>query len=347
MIFIIPLAVQWWNVWWPGSEPGGGGYIVQRMLSAKNENHAVGAALFFNVMNYALRPWPWFIVGLASIIVFPQLADIRTAFPNVDPSLVGHDMAYPAMMTVIPSGWYGLTVASLMGALFSTLAAHINMGASYIVNDFYRRFVRPKAGERELVFAGRAASVALIVTACAMAPLMKSARVAMDLTMLIGAGTGPIFLLRWFWMRVNAWSEVAGMVSSFLAAAFLLFVWPACGGAPLADWVQLLVVIGFTTVSWLAVTFLTSPTDAETLARFRETVRARGRDVGRGVLCMFLASVAIFAFMYAVGAWIYGWWMKAAVTTAVSALVFGLLAFILRARARPSCAEGPKMVSSC
>ena len=142
MIFIIPLAVQWWNVWWPGSEPGGGGYIVQRMLSAKNENHAVGAALFFNVMNYALRPWPWFIVGLASIIVFPQLADIQAAFPKVDPKLVGHDMAYPAMMTVIPSGWYGLTVASLMGALFSTLAAHINMGASYIVNDFYRRFVR-------------------------------------------------------------------------------------------------------------------------------------------------------------------------------------------------------------
>jgi len=347
MIFIIPLAVQWWNVWWPGSEPGGGGYIVQRMLSAKNEDHAVGAALFFNVMNYALRPWPWFIVGLASIIVFPQLADIQSAFPKVDPKLVGHDMAYPAMMTVIPSGWYGLTVASLMGALFSTLAAHINMGASYIVNDFYRRFVRPQAGERELVFAGRAASVVLIVTACALAPFMQSARVAMDLTMLIGAGTGPIFLLRWFWMRINAWSEVAGMVSSFLAAAFLLFVWPACGGAPLADWVQLLVVIGVTTVSWLAVTFLTAPADAATLKRFRDTVRARGRDVGLGVLCMFLASVAIFAFMYAVGAWIYGWWMKAAVTTAVSALVFGLLAFILRARARPSCAEGPKMVSSC
>ena len=219
MIFIIPLAVQWWNVWWPGSEPGGGGYIVQRMLSAKNENHAVGAALF---------------VGLASIIVFPQLADIRTAFPNVDPSLVGHDMAYPAMMTVIPSGWYGLTVASLMGALFSTLAAHINMGASYIVNDFYRRFVRPQAGERELVFAGRAASVVLIVTACALAPFMQSARVAMDLTMLIGAGTGPIFLLRWFWMRINAWSEVAGMVSSFLAAAFLLAA-RGLGAAPRRD----------------------------------------------------------------------------------------------------------------
>ena len=137
------------------------------------------------------------------------------------------------------------------------------------------------------------------------------------------------------------------MVSSFLAAAFLLFVWPACGGAPLADWVQLLVVIGFTTVSWLAVTFLTSPTDAETLARFRETVRARGRDVGRGVLCMFLASVAIFAFMYAVGAWIYGWWLKAAVTTAVSALVFGVLVLVLRARPRPPCEDGAKMVSSC
>jgi len=330
MIFIIPLAVQWWNVWWPGSEPGGGGYIVQRMLSAKNEDHAVGAALFFNVMNYALRPWPWFIVGLASIIVFPQLADIQSAFPKVDPKLVGHDMAYPAMMTVIPSGWYGLTVASLMGALFSTLAAHINMGASYIVNDFYRRFVRPQAGERELVFAGRAASVVLIVTACAMAPLMKSARVAMDLTMLIGAGTGPIFLLRWFWMRINAWSEITAMAVSFVVAVFLQLVYPHLGLPPLQSWHRLIIVMVITTAAWVGVTLITPPTEAVKRAAFQNKIRANGHDIAWGMLAMTVACIAIYSMMFAAGYWIYGKVPLASVMTAISAVSGCALCPILR-----------------
>lgn len=331
-VFVIPVALQWWSVWWPGSEPGGGGYIVQRMLSAKNENHAMGAALFFNVMNYAIRPWPWFIVGLASIVVFPQLADIQKAFPNVDPKLVGGDMAYPAMMTVIPKGWFGLVVASLMGALFSTLAAHINMGASYVVNDFYRRFLRPQAGDRELVFVARVASVLFIAAACVMAPFMESAKTAFDFTLQIGAGTGLVYLLRWFWLRINAWSEVAAMSAAALFAAFLQFVYPHLGGPVLATWVKLAAAIVFTTVVWVSVTLLTKPVDAKTLETFKATVRADGRDVGRGVLATFLAAVAIFTFMYAVGAWVYGWYAKAALATAASVAVGLATAGLFRGR---------------
>jgi len=334
-VFVVPVAIQWWSVWWPGSEPGGGGYIVQRMLSAKDENHAVGAALFFNVINYALRPWPWFIVGLASIIVFPQLADIRKAFPNVDPKLVGGDMAYPAMMTVIPKGWFGLTVASLMGALFSTLAAHINMGASYVVNDFYKRFARPQAGERELILVARIASVVFIVLACVAAPYMESAKTAFDFTLQIGAGTGLVYLLRWFWMRVNAWSEVAAMAAAALFAAFLQFVYPHLGGPVLATWMKLALAIVFTTGVWVTVTLLTKPVDAETLARFRATVRADGRDVGRGVLAMFLSALAIFTFMYAVGAWIYGWYLKAALGTGAAVAAGLVTAGVLKRKNLP------------
>ena len=252
-VFVIPVALQWWSVWWPGSEPGGGGYIVQRMLSARNENHALGAALFFNVMNYAIRPWPWFLVGLASIIVFPQLSDIQKAFPHVDPKLVGGDMAYPAMMTVIPHGWFGL-----------------------------------------------------------------------------------VYLLRWFWMRINAWSEVAAMSAAAVFAAFLQFVYPRLGGPGLATWVKLAAAIVFTTVVWVAVTLLTKPVDEKTLANFRTTVRAEGRDVGRGVLATFLAAVAIFTFMYAAGAWVYGWYLKAALATAVSVGVGLATAGLFRGRAATS-----------
>ena len=320
--FVLPLAVQWWNVWKAGSEPGGGGYIVQRMLTAKSETHALGGTLFFNVLNWVIRPWPWYVVGLCSVIVYPDLASIQAAFPKVDPALIHGDMAYPAMLTKVPNGWLGLVAASMMGALFSTVAAHLNLGSAYVVNDFWKRFVRPAAGDRELIWVGRVAMCALLLLGCALAPHLKSAKAAFDLMLLIGAGSGAIFLLRWFWMRINAWTELTGMFVSFAVALVLQF-----GFADWPSWRKMLVTIAVTSVSWLAVTLLTKPTDAATAARFKAAVRADGRDVGKGLLLMAVASFAIFDLMYMVGAWIYGWYAKAAVATV---LALGASAFVWR-----------------
>ena len=322
VMFVLPLAVQWWNVWKAGSEPGGGGYIVQRMLTARSATHALGGTLFFNVLNWVIRPWPWYIVGLCSVLVYPDLASIRTAFPKVDPSLIHGDMAYPAMLTKVPNGWLGLVAASMMGALFSTVAAHLNLGSAYVVNDFWKRFVRPSAGDRELIWVGRAAMLALLLLGCALAPHLKSAKAAFDLMLLIGAGSGAIFLLRWFWMRINAWTELTGMFVSF-AVAFVLQL----GFPELVSWQKMLITIAVTSASWLAVTFLTPPTDAATAVRFKAAVRADGRDVGKGLVLTAVASFALFDLMYMVGAWIYGWYAKAAVATV---LALGASVFVAR-----------------
>ena len=322
VMFVLPLAVQWWNVWKAGSEPGGGGYIVQRMLTARSATHALGGTLFFNVLNWVIRPWPWYIVGLCSVLVYPDLASIQAAFPKVDPSLIHGDMAYPAMLTKVPNGWLGLVAASMMGALFSTVAAHLNLGSAYVVNDFWKRFVRPSAGDRELIWVGRAAMLALLLLGCALAPHLKSAKAAFDLMLLIGAGSGAIFLLRWFWMRINAWTELTGMFVSF-AVAFVLQL----GFPELVSWQKMLITIAVTSASWLAVTFLTPPTDAATAARFKAAVRADGRDVGKGLVLTAVASFALFDLMYMVGAWIYGWYAKAAVATV---LALGASVFVAR-----------------
>lgn len=296
-VFIVPVAIQWWNVWYSGSEPGGGGYIVQRMLTAKTPNHALGGTLFAQIVQYAIRPWPWYIVAFASILVFPDLDSIRTAFPNVDPSLVGNDMAYPAMIRFVPTGWLGIIAASLMGALFSTVAAHLSMGANYVANDVWARFIRPGAEGRELVRVARWASVGLMVAGCLLAPFIADAKAGFDMMVMVGAGTGAVFLLRWFWMRINAWSEITAMAVSVLCAVFFQIVWPHVSSMPLLFWHRLLLTIALTTVSWLAATFLTSPEDPDTIAKFKSIVRADGRDVGRGVFLTFIVSVMIFALM--------------------------------------------------
>ena len=315
VMFVIPLAVQWWSVWKAGSEPGGGGYIVQRMLTAKSETHALGGTLFFNILNWVVRPWPWYIVGLCSVLVYPDLASIRTAFPKVDPALIQGDMAYPAMLTKVPNGWLGVVAASMMGALFSTVAAHLNLGSAYMVNDFWKRFVRPQAKDRELILVGRASMFLLLLLACWLAPHLKSAKAAFDLMLLIGAGSGSIFLLRWFWMRINAWTEIAGMGVSFVVALVLQFGFPG-----LLPWQKMLITIAITTASWLTVTFLTRPTDAGTAAKFKAAVRADGRDIGKGLALMAVSAFALFDMMYMVGAWIYGWYAKASVATALAAV---------------------------
>ena len=314
-VFVIPVAIQWWNVWYPGSEPGGGGYIVQRMLSAKSEGHCIAGSVLYQVVNYALRPWPWYLTAFASLIVFPDLASLQRAFPHVDPSLVKGDLAYPAMLTFVPNGWLGVVAAAMMGALFSTVAAHLSMGSNYLANDFWKRFVRPAASERELIRIGRVSAVALMVFSSVLAPYLISAGAVFNLILQIGAGTGLIYLLRWFWMRINAWSEITAMAVSFVLAVYLQLAHPA-----LLSWQRLLIVMAVTTTAWVAVTFLTPPTDAAKRAAFRQKVGGDRHDIAWGLLAMSVASAGVYALMFAVGLWLYGrTWTASALTVAAAA----------------------------
>ena len=273
-IFIIPLSVQWWATWYPGSEPGGGSYIAQRMLAAKTERDSLSGTLLFNVAHYALRPWPWIIVALASMIVFPTVADIGRALPHVDPSLLGHDMAYPAMLTFLPSGVLGVMVAGLLAAYVSTLSTHLNWGTSYLVHDFYRRFLRPGADERHYVLAGRISTALLMLAAALFTLVLESARANFELMLSVGAGTGLLYLLRWFWWRINAWSEIAAMASSFILAIAIFLAGRA--GWQWPSHITLIGSVAITTLIWIVVTWLTQPVDREVLRRFYRTVRPAG-----------------------------------------------------------------------
>ena len=329
-VFVIPVAIQWWNVWYPGSEPGGGGYIVQRMLSAKSENHCVAGSVLYQVMNYAIRPWPWYLTAFASLLVFPDLASLQKAFPNVDPSLVKGDLAYPAMLTFVPSGWLGVVAASMMGALFSTVAAHLSMGSNYIANDFWKRFVRPDAKDREVILVGRVSTILLMTLSCLIAPALSSAGAVFNLVLQIGAGTGLIYLLRWFWMRINAWSELTAMAVSFLVAVFLQLVYPHLGGPELLAWHRLLIVMGVTTVAWVGVTLMTKPTEAAKRAAFQNKIRANGHDIAWGLLAMTVACLCVYALMFASGYWIYGRTAIASVMTVIAVVSGVALAPILK-----------------
>ena len=273
-VFIMPIAVQWWAVWYPGAEPGGGSYIAQRMLASKSEKDALGAVLFFNVAHYVLRPWPWILVGLASIIVYPQLSDIQTAFPNLDPKLLGHDIAYPAMLKFLPVGFIGLMVGGLIAANSSTILTHLNWGASYLVHDFYRRFIKTDATEKHYVFAGRIATVFLFIVSSALVFFLDSALDAFHIILQIGAGTGLLYLLRWFWWRINAWAEVAAMVSSFAISIVLLIL--NKNGIEFSTHISLIITIVFTTICWVTTSFLSPQTDKQTLIEFYKKVRPFG-----------------------------------------------------------------------
>jgi len=357
-VFLIPIAVQWWSVWYPGSEPGGGGYIAQRMLAAKNENHAIGATLFFNAAHYALRPWPWIIVALCSLVVFPDLASLQKAFPNVNANIVKNDLAYSAMLTFLPVGIMGFVMASLMAAYMSTISTHLNWGASYIVNDFYRRFIKPRAGERELVVVGQISTVLLMTLSAAIALYLQNAVQAFKLLLQVGAGTGLLFILRWFWWRINAFSEITAMVVSFLVACYFQFVHsPLLGLEPVADWQKMVIGVGITTPSWILATFLTAPTDKATLLKFYTLIRPWGRswkkvlaNVGidetmiqqarrethlpSGILCMLLGCTAVYAALFATGQFIYGQFGWAVGLAAVFAVACGLL-FMVWQRMKP------------
>lgn len=343
-VFIIPLVVQWWSVWYPGSEPGGGGYIAQRMLAAKNETHATGATLLFNIAHYALRPWPWILVALVSLVVFPDLESLQAAFPKMASGVVKHDLAYPAMMTLLPNGLQGLVLASLMAAFMSTLSTHLNWGSSYVVNDFYTRFVRPEASQREQVFVGRLSTLVIMVAGSALGLWLSNALQAFQIILQIGAGTGLLFILRWFWWRINSFSEIAAMIVSFVVAIGLE-VW---GPASLPPWQKMTIGVGLTTACWLAVTFATRPTDEAKLRSFYRAIRPGGPgwravleraaaegvpleqpgqpwNVPLGILCSVIGCVAVYAALLATGYWIYWQTVPATVLTAVAAIASFLM----------------------
>jgi Na+/proline symporter len=321
-IFIIPLTVQWWSVWYPGAEPGGGSYIAQRMLASKSERDALAGTLFFNFAHYVLRPWPWILVALASLVLFkPDAPAVRAAaatflkspagvelaarvdrqqaspaeveqFARVtreakgltslhqelagkaDPGLVGHDIAYPAMMKYLPAGWLGLMIAGLLAAYVSTMITHLNWGTSYLVHDFYQRFVRPDVSQRHYVLAGRLATVGLMFVAAGFTLFIETAKEGFSLLLQVGAGTGLIYLLRWFWWRVNAWTEIASMIASFGVSAALFVLQKQGHGLP-EPW-PLVTTVAVTTLVWVVTAFVTPPTARAQLVRFVQLVRPPG-----------------------------------------------------------------------
>jgi SSS family solute:Na+ symporter len=332
-VLIIPLTIQWWSVWYPGAEPGGGSYIAQRMLAAKDEKNAMAATLWFNIAHYALRPWPWIIVALCSILVFPSLADIQTALPHVSDDLIGNDLAYPAMLTLLPAGLLGLLVASLLSAYVSTMSTHLNWGCSYLVHDLYRRFLRPDASERHLVWLSRVMTAVLMVVSGATVFLLSTAGEAFHLLLSIGAGTGLIYLLRWFWWRITAWSEIAAMASSFIIT-FSLFV-ARKFGLEMSSHEALVWSVALTTVVWVVVTFLTKPTDTETLRRFYRKVRPAGRgwakivgpeeadgprdNLSLAFLGWVFGCTFVYSGLFGTGAMLYGQTLQGVVCLAVTA----------------------------
>ena len=340
---IVPFAITWWSIWYPGSEPGGGGFLVQRMMAAKNENHSMAAVMFFNVAHYALRPWPWIVVALASLIVYPDLDAIRGAVGHLLPAnQCGNDTAYSLMLSRMPAGWLGLMVASLLAAYMSTLSTLLNWGSSYCVNDVWKRFVRPGASETELVWCGRAVTLVLMVLSALLALRLNNAMQAFQLLLSIGAGTGLLFLLRWFWWRINAACEIAAMASSFLWAA-VFFFWTSC---PLSQWQQMAVAVALTTACWLPFAWIGPKTDFRVLREFCRKINPGGawktvfdeaerrgepivplapaQDIPRGLIASLLGCMAIYLVMFGTGRLICKEWLGGGGVLAL-ALVFAVL----------------------
>ena len=340
-ILLVPLAVQWWASYYPGAEPGGGGYIAQRMFSAKDEKNAIGATLLFNVAHYALRPWPWILIALASLVIFPEVSDIQSVFPTLSEDKVGHDVAYPAMLTMLPSGLLGLVAASLIAAFMSTMSTQLNLGASYLVNDLYQRFIKPEASDKELVRAGQIFTVVSAFLGLGLGLILTDAGQAFNLLLLLGAGTGMIYILRWFWWRINAATEIVAMIASLVIAGFFTFA--DHGFLP---WQTIIIGAALTTVIWVIATFVTPQTDDETLINFYNKIKPGGngwnavirKAKANGViitkekdnlplelLCVLIGCITVFAFLFATGNWIYGNTMTAILLTAISAVGGGFL----------------------
>ena len=309
-LFIIPFAVQWWSTWYPGAEPGGGGYIAQRMLAAKDEKNATWATLFFNFAHYALRPWPWIIVGLASLIVFPSLNSMNQAFPSLSTEMQGHDVAYAAMITYLPAGLLGIVLTSLIAAFMSTISTQLNWGSSYLVNDFYSRFINTDASEKQKVIVGRISTILLMLCAALFSFYLQSAKDVFDLLLQIGAGTGLLFILRWFWNRINPYSEIAAMAISFIIALFFFI-----NGKletpiiEIAGYWQLIIGVLITTIGWVIVTLITKPTDKETINKFEALIfegEDKFKNIGIKIVGFITGTIGVYSFLFATGNWIYG-----------------------------------------
>ena len=314
-VLLVPLAVQWWASYYPGAEPGGGGYIAQRMFSAKDEANALGATLLFNVAHYALRPWPWILIALSSLVIYPELSDIQKAFPDLPPDKLGHDIAYPAMLTLLPTGLLGLVSASLIAAFMSTMSTQLNLGASYLVNDLHHRFIKPNASEKELVMMGRIFTVISIILGAGLGLVLTSAGQAVNLLLMIGAGTGLIYILRWFWWRINAYTEIVAMISSLIIAGYMNF-----GGLEIPGWLKIVYGAGITTIVWIIATYVTPPDDDETLQNFVNKINPGGPgwkkysssiasetwEVPKGILSMVLGCFSVYGLLLGVGQLIYG-----------------------------------------
>jgi SSS family solute:Na+ symporter len=345
-LFIIPLAVQWWSSWYPGAEPGGGGYIAQRMLAAKDENHAIGATFFFNIMHYALRPWPWILVALASLVVYPDLASIQEAFPNIADDKLGHDLAYSAMLTKLPSGLLGLVLASLVAAYMSTISTQLNWGSSYVVYDFYKQMINPKASEKKLVLVGRISTVVLMVFSALLALVLQNALQLFEVLLVFGAGTGLIFILRWFWWRINAWSEITAMFASGILSILLKltpmgsYLFDATSGV-FENYYEYPFVVLVTSIIWLGATFMTQPESKDVLRSFYKRIQPggpgwtkvvkeakadgieivhskEGWSVPSGIVAMLLGCAMIYSCMFATGYWIYRDYTYAVILTGLA-----------------------------
>ena len=369
-LLIIPLAVQWWSIWYPGAEPGGGGYIAQRMLSAKDEKDAIKATLFFNAAHYALRPWPWILIALASLIMFPELENLKNSFPNIDDGILADDLAFPAMLTYLPKGLLGLVIAALIAALMSTISTHLNWGSSYIVNDFYMRFINKNADQKTQVSIGRISTVVLMIFAAIFALFLTSAMEIFNILLQIGAGTGLLFLLRWFWWRINAYSEIVAMIVSFIIAVYFELLY----NGTLEPYQKMIIGVAITTVAWLIATYMSRPTNMETLKKFYTLIQPHSNGwapvvnqldspnllkytkydtlsidsshsdtsnsnkninqsesrLSQEILMMFLGCVMIYTALFSTGKFLYGEYIYGLILGTVSGLCALLIAKIMK-----------------
>ena len=244
---IVFLAVQWWATWYPGAEPGGGGYVAQRILAAKDERHGLLATLWFQIAHYALRPWPWILVGFVALIRYPGLANPEEGYVRV-------------MVDVLPSPMKGLLLATFAAAYMSTVGTHLNWGASYLVNDVYLRFINPNAGRKSQVIASGVATVTLMLLSLVVMALLSSVEQGWKILIGLGAGTGLVYILRWYWWRINAWSEISAMIASFVAAVTLHFMGVDAADTSSGDYaIAMLISVAVATVTWVTVTLLTPP----------------------------------------------------------------------------------------
>ena len=335
--FAVYLGVQWWASWYPGAEPGGGGYIAQRIFSAKNEKHGLLATFWFNIAHYALRPWPWIITALCVVALYPELQDKESGYVRI-------------MLDVLPAGLLGLMIAAFAAAYMSTISTQLNWGTSYLINDFYRRFLKKDASEQHYVFASRIATVLLVIASGLISLALESIGDTWQLLLNIGAGTGLVYILRWYWWRVNAWSEISAMTAALVVSLFIKYaLGPATFGldpqAPQTNDLffaySLLITVGITTTVWIITTFATSPEPREKLLSFYRLVRpggpgwknvsreaggTEGESLAPNFLNWLLGCVLIYSFLFGIGGIVLGEMIKG-IAFIIAGLIAGAVIF--------------------